>query len=198
MFTTKDAPLIADNGKAIRGLEQLAERGDPSLLIGDNPSGLVTHLDADPGVLYGGAFTKVGVAGPATTTIGPVEAYEFTFKADYGVRRKDAPNDDGFDPDDYDLTRLTFAAMYVPSSDLFYAPSEMGIELFDKDYAVPLKGDITDKVMLWDAGTEANDTGEDEDGVVHTVNEADYPPIESIIKVTINERQAEPGQLLNL
>lgn len=52
-------------------------------------------------------------------------------------------------------SRLSFAMMFEPSNDLFLAPGEAGIPLFD-DEGAPVSGDVTDQVMLWDAGTEAN------------------------------------------
>ena len=52
--------------------------------------------------------------------------------------------------------RLHFASMFVQSNDLFYAPGEEGILLFDSE-GMPRTGDITDALMLWDAGTEANE-----------------------------------------
>jgi hypothetical protein len=51
--------------------------------------------------------------------------------------------------------RLSLAAMFVHSNDLFFAPSEEGIALFD-DEGNPTSGDVTDQIMLWDAGTELN------------------------------------------
>ncbi len=189
LLHTTDAPLFSDGGMGVLGLEPLAEDGNPNPLTGLNPSGLAIHLDADPGILYGGAFrVPVGAHDPAP--IGKGEAYEFTFPAVYG-------------------SKLTFATMFVQSNDLFYAPSEMGIELFDEKYAVPLKGDITDKVMLWDAGTEVNEepgvgpnqaprqagpnTGEAENGVVHLVNDGyDYPAVKDAIRVTIMNDKLNP------
>ncbi|MBC8190939.1 MAG: spondin domain-containing protein [Candidatus Marinimicrobia bacterium] len=82
-----------------------------------------------------GAFnTPVGAAAPAP--IFPGEAYEATFSA--------APG-----------SKLSFATMFVQSNDLFYAPDGGGIDLYDSmgDQAV---GDITNQVMLWDAGSEMN------------------------------------------
>jgi hypothetical protein len=48
---------------------------------------------------------------------------------------------------------LSFATMFVQSNDLFYAPDGNGIALFDGSGA-PVSGDVTDQVLLWDAGTE--------------------------------------------
>jgi hypothetical protein len=50
--------------------------------------------------------------------------------------------------------RLSFATMLVQSNDWFFAPDELGIPLFQN--GVPLDGDVTDYVKLWDAGTEGD------------------------------------------
>ena len=69
--------------------------------------------------------------------IGPAGAYTITFDAAPGAR-------------------LSFATMFVPSNDLFFAPDEDGIALWNED-GTPRSGDLTDEVFLWDAGTEANE-----------------------------------------
>ncbi len=59
--------------------------------------------------------------------------------------------------------KLSFASMYGASNDLFYAPDDGGISLFDGN--TPLTGDITGMIKLWDAGTEVNHApGSGEDG----------------------------------
>ena len=77
--------------------------------------------------------TPVGddMPGPAT----PGKKYSFTFMA--------KPGD-----------RLSFATMHVQSNDGFYAPADTGIPLFNGN--MPISGDMTAKVMLWDGGTEIN------------------------------------------
>ncbi|MCP4303445.1 MAG: hypothetical protein GY788_00890 [bacterium] len=110
------------------GLEALAEDGDPS--------GLVTSLAALSTVSTSGAFTNPDggdEAGPAL----PGSSYSFTFEAT---------------PGDY----LSFATMFVQSNDWFFAPASSGINLFDGD--MPVAGDVTDLVGLWDAGTEVDET----------------------------------------
>ncbi len=74
-----------------------------------------------------------GQAGP----IGPGQSYEVEFAA--------APG-----------SRLSFATMFVMSNDLFYAPMDSGIELFDVASGLAISGDITGRLLLWDAGTEIN------------------------------------------
>ena len=91
--------------------------------------------------------------------------------------------------------------MLVPSNDLFFAPGEAGIALFNPE-GNPISGDVTDQINLWAAGTEVNqepgvgadqvqrqaapNTGADEGGVVRLVaDEFTYPAIEEAILVTI-------------
>ncbi|MEA2000343.1 MAG: spondin domain-containing protein [Actinomycetota bacterium] len=138
------------------GLEALAEDGDPS--------SLVTSLQAIETVATAGAFANPdggSEAGPAL----PGSNYSFTFEAV---------------PGDY----LSFATMFVQSNDWFFAPMSSGISLFDG--AVPLEGDVTDLVGLWDAGTEVDEepglganqpprqagpnTGDDQNGTITMVD----------------------------
>ena len=99
---------------------------------------------------------------------------------------------------------LTFATMLAQSNDLFFAPDERGIALYDDD-GNPVSGDVTDQVELWDAGTEVNqpigegdqqaprqsgpNTGDDEMGVVQLVSDLNdglaYPAADEIIAVTL-------------
>ena len=99
---------------------------------------------------------------------------------------------------------LSFATMYVQSNDLFYAPLENGITLYDGD-GVALTGDITSSIYLWDAGTEVNEepgvgenqpprqsaanTGTDEDGMVALIADVvdgyTYPTVLEAIKVSL-------------
>ena len=100
--------------------------------------------------------------------------------------------------------RLVFAAMFVESNDLFYAPGPEGIALFD-DSANALSGDITSQVVLWDAGTEINEqpgvgsnqaprqtgpnTGPTENGVVRPVNDGfEYPAVGEVLEVTLSKK----------
>lgn len=101
------------------------------------------------------------------------------------------------------VEKLNLVTMYGPSNDLFYAPKR-AIDLFDSN-GNPIIGDITGKFLLWDAGTEVNqpsgigpdqaplqkapNTGADEHGVVHLVNDGfTYPATRAVIRVTISTR----------
>ena len=50
---------------------------------------------------------------------------------------------------------LSFATMYGWSNDLFFAPENPGIKLYDKD-GIPITGDVSAQIKLWDNGTRVN------------------------------------------
>lgn len=149
-----DVRLLKEGGKAsVNGLDMQAEDG--------NPDGLIKYLQHYHSEMLHGAFnTPVGASAPGP--IGPGGAYEFTFSAEPGMK-------------------LSLAMMFGQSNDWFYAFDANGIHLFDGNK--PISGDVTSKVILYDAGSEkdeeigigpnqgprqkATNTGEDERGVVH-------------------------------
>ncbi|MCS3795310.1 spondin domain-containing protein [Niastella sp. OAS944] len=51
--------------------------------------------------------------------------------------------------------RLTFATMYGWSNDLFFAPANPGIKLYNDDGS-PITGDVSAQIKLWDNGTRIN------------------------------------------
>lgn len=99
---------------------------------------------------------------------------------------------------------LSFTTMLVQSNDLFFAPADSGLALFDAD-GNAVTGDITGQILLWDAGTEINeepgtgenqaprqsgpDTGDDEMGVVLPVADVmdgfSYPAVSDLISVEL-------------
>ncbi|MEM9950395.1 MAG: spondin domain-containing protein [Chloroflexota bacterium] len=171
-----DGGIFFTTGEADRGngLEAVAEDGSPAAL-GEYATSNYASSGVSPIPL--GAEE----AGPAL----PGSGYTFTIEATAGEA-------------------LTFVTMFVQSNDLFFAPSEAGIPLFD-DMGSPITGDVTRYVELWDAGTEVNeapgegtnqaprqagaDTGDDEMGTVVLVSDSgdgfDYPAVASVIQVTI-------------
>jgi hypothetical protein len=50
---------------------------------------------------------------------------------------------------------LTFVTMYGWSNDLFFAPDNPGIKVYD-DKGTPLEGDVSSQIKLWDNGTRIN------------------------------------------
>jgi hypothetical protein len=89
---------------------------------------------------------------------------------------------------------LSFASMLGKSNDLFFAPASKGIQLFHGN--LPVEGDITDQLFLWDAGTEVNEYpgagihqgpgGIDEsENVDYPDDDFVWPMVDQVIKVTI-------------
>lgn len=88
-------------------------------------------LESKP-LVESGTFKGTGAA----PLIFPGESVSFTFSA--------AKNQ-----------RLTFATMYGWSNDLFFAPANPGIELYNTD-GTPKTGDVSSQIKLWDNGTRVN------------------------------------------
>jgi hypothetical protein len=96
--------------------------------------------------------------------------------------------------------RLVFASMFVQSNDKFFAPDPRGIDLFDAQD--PIAGDLTSKVVLWDAGTEKDEVpgvgpnqaprqagpnrGLHERGVVTAADDGfSYPTLSDVVQLTV-------------
>ena len=161
VLSEKNAALFTEEKPARNnGLEMQAEDGDPSGLVA---SLVAMHHTSN---LHGVFNTPIGAmaAGP----IRPGDSYEFTVNAVPGMK-------------------FFMTQMFGQSNDWFYAPGSKGIALFDGK-GNPISGDVTDQFYLWDAGTEKDEeigigpnqgprqkgtnTGDDEHGVVHRVNDA--------------------------
>ena len=117
----------------------------------------------------------------------PGGSTSFSFRAEYG-------------------NRLNFATMFMESNDLFYAFNDEGISLFEPN-GEPASGDFTNKVLLWDNGTEENETPYDGDFQpprqsfpgegVPTPQEAvrprddnfTYPATSAVIRITITSQE---------
>jgi hypothetical protein len=50
---------------------------------------------------------------------------------------------------------LSFATMYGASNDLFFAPANPGIQVYDTK-GTPIEGDVSAQIKLWDNGTRVN------------------------------------------
>jgi hypothetical protein len=192
---TAENPIFTEGEEASVGLEALAEAGPPTGFPGQ--PGLVDELQemaGSMGVSAAGAYTPENTVAdpndpmgevPGAPPVAPGGAFEFDVEAEPGQR-------------------LSFASMFVPSNDLFFAPGAEGITLWPED-GEPAEGDVTDSVSLWDAGTEPNgqpgqgpdqapaqdspDQGADEGGVVRPLDSVmdgyDYPAVSDAIRVTL-------------
>lgn len=174
VLSESNTPFFKVGKRANDGLEAQAEDGNPEVLA----KTLLTKV----GSFFMGIFnTPVGADKPAP--IFPGGAFEFEFTSSGNKK-------------------LDFIAMYGQSNDLFFAP-ERAIELFDKN-GNAISGDITDKFLLWDAGTEVNqapgissdqaprqkaaNTGATENSVVNLVKDGfTYPNTKEVLRITISQ-----------
>ena len=188
-------PVYAEGESAPVGLEAVAEAGRPGGFEGEDS--LVDELDAmsDDGIAHSGAWTPEDTVEdpndptgevPGAPPIAPGGAFEFDVEVEPGQR-------------------LSFATMFVPSNDVFFSPGSEGITLWPEDGEI-VDGDVTDDVVLWDAGTEVNaeppgegadqapqpedaTRGEDEGGIVRRLEAVDdgydYPDVSEAIQVTV-------------
>jgi hypothetical protein len=155
------------------GLEAQAEDGNPGMLV------QALENSHHSSTLHGIFNTPVGASAPGPIT--PGAAYEFTISATPGMK-------------------LSFTMMFGQSNDLFYAP-DSAIALFDAK-GRPVSGDITSRLMLWDAGTEVNqepgigpdqaprqkapNMGQSENRSIGTVKDQfTYPKTSEVLRVTI-------------
>jgi len=96
--------------------------------------------------------------------------------------------------------RLTFATMYGWSNDLFFAPENPGIRLYNDD-GTPITGDVSAGIKLWDNGTRINQvpgmsvahpgTAEVSAKNIKEINAADdygntYLPASQLMKVSLD------------
>jgi len=97
--------------------------------------------------------------------------------------------------------KLSFASMYLRSNDLFFTPIEKGIHLFNEENEA-VSGDITNRIILVDAGTEvnqvigsgadqahqqssANSGGLDSDPLIRLYDGNDQTETDRLIRVTL-------------
>jgi hypothetical protein len=166
---------------ATAGLRALAEDGDPGALARE------LRETGDFG--WSDVFDTPRGAGAASPAL-PNDAYEFMIMA-----TSDAP-------------RLSFAAMISQSNDVFLATPPEGIALFDEEGRPIGATDITSHLVLWDAGSEANeapgmgrnqaprqdapDTGPAENGVHPFTHETRGLPVgRALAEVSIEEVDGE-------
>lgn len=144
----------------------------------------IENVSVEKDLFRSGVFnTPVGETSPGPAF--PGSSYSFDFEAGPGQQ-------------------LHFVTMFVQSNDLFYGPDGNGIELFDNGN--PVTGDITNQILLWDAGTEVNEepgvganqpprqsgpnTGPAENGTVRRISDVmdgfTYPSVSSTITTTLS------------
>ncbi|UGU15308.1 spondin domain-containing protein [Sinomicrobium kalidii] len=126
-------------------------------------------------LVQSGSFEGDGAGAPV---ILPGESVSFSFSAARGQA-------------------VSFAAMYGWSNDLFFAPENPGITLYDAG-GNPVEGDVSGALKLWDNGSRVNQPpgadvqhpGEAESGVIREVNGTDdqgntYLPAPELVRATL-------------
>lgn len=133
-------------------------------------------LDSKP-LVESGSFKNTG----ASPVVMPGEAISIKFSAAKGQA-------------------LSFATMYGWSNDLFFAPANPGIKLY-QDNGTPVEGDVSAQIKLWDNGTRINQmpgavvihpgTTETAPRAITEVNGTDaqgntYAPASTLMKATLH------------
>ena len=163
------------------GLRALAEEG--------GPAALADALRAQ-GFLTGVFDTPVCADGPGPLPSEIADGFGNTYEFEV-TASPDSPY-------------LSFATMLVQSNDLFLVSGENGIALFDEDGSAIGVQNVTDKLLLWGAGTEANgksgaragtsqssrqsdlNAGSANDKEGRSINDGfSYPNIADLVKVSI-------------
>lgn len=224
------APLFVPGAPdAGLGLEGLAEAGDPSGLLGSLSASLGPNVVLSPGVFAAfrgenplfsvGATASMGLerlaeAGEADALLEAVEAAPQTLAAGTFTSSEGRPIGPGerfvFELEAAPPATLTFAAMYVPSNDVFLAPRPPGVRLFSfRNGASPVRDREVEDLAFFDAGTEVDaepgfgsdqgprqvedDQGMAEGATVRPVDEAgtdfDYPSAPDVVEVVVDGRR---------
>jgi hypothetical protein len=97
---------------------------------------------------------------------------------------------------------VSFATMYGWSNDMFFAPANPGIALYD-DKGDPVQGDVSAQVKLWDNGSKINQqpgkdnphNSADENGVITEINGKDaqghsFLPASQLVKAVLQYNAA--------
>ena len=124
--------LVGGEDTALFTVGEAASAGIVAIAEDGDASISATELEGENAGVFN---TPVGADEPGP--IGPEGQYSFEFQAEAGER-------------------LSFATMFIQSNDWFYAPAPEGIALFD-EAGEAISGDISDQVLLWDAGSEADE-----------------------------------------
>ena len=126
-------------GMMMAGEGETMMSGEGETMMSGEPTSFTVRIEniSDGLIHQGSGVFNTPTDADAPGPLLPGSAYEATFYAEPG-------------------DQLSFASMFVQSNDWFIAPVGSGISLFDAD-GNPINGDITDQVLLWDSGTEADE-----------------------------------------
>jgi len=106
---------------------------DGEMLVNDTATITVENVIESKPLTQFGTFQNTG----SSPVMNPGESASFTFYAGKGQT-------------------VSFAAMYGNSNDLFFAPANPGIRLYQNN-GDPVTGDVSSQIRLWDNGTRVNE-----------------------------------------
>nr|WP_228728576.1 spondin domain-containing protein [Chryseobacterium endalhagicum] len=106
---------------------------DSDLVISESAVITVENVIESKPLTQFGTFENSG----STPVLEPGESASFSFYAGKGQA-------------------ISFAAMYANSNDLFFAPANPGIKLYQNN-GDPVTGDVSSQIRLWDNGTRKNE-----------------------------------------
>ena len=138
----------------------------------------IENISSDPRFFQHGVF-NIPIGSSDSNSIQPATGsseggvYEFSFYAGPVITSSDS-------------AKLSFALKLEDSFDLFLATDQNGLKLYNNN--IPISGDITDQLMLWDANVKDNTSGEDLMGLnpVKVYNGTKYPSAIDLVKVTVS------------
>lgn len=105
---------------------------DGELAVNDSAVITVENIIEGKSLSQSGTFQNAG----SSPVLNPGESTSFSFYAGKGQT-------------------ISFAAMYGNSNDLFFAPANPGIKLY-QDNGDPVTGNVSSQIRLWDNGTRVN------------------------------------------
>jgi hypothetical protein len=173
-------PIFKENTKDMsKGLEALAEDGNPAGIVANNQKESGVNTPFAPGIWAVHESGKMplfttGIAGSAELEAlaedGDPSKMGNSLTTKVGVKSSGVFNTPVsasgpapiFPGEQYEFTftaskgeYLSLATMYVQSNDLYYSFGQSGIALWNGNS--PISGDLTMDIDLWDAGTEVNE-----------------------------------------
>ncbi|WP_083536187.1 spondin domain-containing protein [Chryseobacterium vrystaatense] len=125
-------PLGLFSAISILVVSSCSSADDTEMAVSDSAVITVENVIESKALAQFGTFQNGG----SSPLINPGESASFTFYAGKGQA-------------------ISFAAMYGNSNDLFFAPSNPGIKLYQTN-GDPVTGDVSSQIKLWDNGTRIN------------------------------------------
>jgi len=132
-FVKFKLPLSLLSIISVLAVSSCGKDDDGEMLVNDAATITVENIIEGKALTQFGTFQNSG----SSPVINPGESASFTLYAGKGQA-------------------VSFAAMYGNSNDLFFAPSNPGIKLYQNN-GDPVTGDVSSQIRLWDNGTRKNE-----------------------------------------